>query len=118
MPDFITAFQPADEYPWERYLASIRAQDGTATYATINSSDNYVTIDESMWWGDAYYPSCRTDIRTLDCEAVIEELRLLLKNVEASFAHSSIRGNARSILMNAIIQFKTLEFDQEAASHE
>ena len=90
--------------------------DITAFY----SADNYVTIDESVWQNAAYYsPYCNyTFTRTFDCEAVIEELQLLLKNVETSFAHSPIRGNARSILMNAIIQFKTLEFDQEAASHE
>jgi len=117
MPD-ITAFYSADECPWEGYLTSIRARDGIASYATRNLSNNYVAIDESMWQNNVYYPLYRTYIRTVDFEAVIGELQSLLKNVETSFAHSSIRGNARSILMNAIIQFKTLEFDQEAASHE
>lgn len=87
-------------------------------YTIRNSSDIYVAIDESMWQNVAYYSPYQRYTRTLDFEAVIEDLQLLLKNVEASFAHSSIKGNARSILMNAIIQFKTLEFDQEAASHE
>ena len=86
----------------------------------FQSSDYFVTIDESVWKNAVYYsPHYNyTSTRTFDCEAVIKELQLLLKNVEASFAHSPIRGNARSILMNAIIQFKTLEFDQEAAGHE
>lgn len=119
MPDY-TVFSTADEYPWEGFLTSIRAQNRIAPYPVRNTSDNYVTIDDSMWQNTAYYSPYRDHIltRTADCEAVIEELQLLLKNVESSFAHSPIRGNARSILMNAIIQFKTLEFDQEAASHE